>query len=238
MMKMLARRLIFSGMIFLFLPCLILAQTDNNSQQDPEGMVKYSPDFRFREGIYPNFESVRQNNPIPKTRLVTDEDLFSRDFLERVTQEKRIVFYDDFGVKQELNTSNIWGYGRNGVLYVNLGSRFHRISFVGSISHFVATLTTYNSGYYDPYYRHSYYQNPYYRSPSSGYSSTEVRQYLIDFETGKLMEFDVASVEVLLMRDPELHDEYAALRRKKKKQFKFVYIRKFNERNPLYFPEN
>ncbi|MEX2429337.1 MAG: hypothetical protein WD577_13905 [Bacteroidales bacterium] len=232
------RRFIFSGMFFLFLPGLLSAQTEESRQQDPEDMVKYSADFKFREGIYPNFESVKQNNPIPKTRLVTNEDLFSRDFLERVTQEKRIVFYDDFGVKQELNTANIWGYGRNGVLYVNLGSRFHRISFIGSISHFVATLTTYNSGYYDPYYRHSYYQNPYYRSPSSNYSSTEVRQYLIDFETGKLMEFDVASVEVLLMRDPELHDEYAALRRKKKKQFKFVYIRKFNERNPLYFPEN
>ena len=237
-MEMMVRRLIFSVIIFLFLPGLLSSQTEESRQQNPEGKVQYSPDFKFREGIYPNFATVKQNSPIPKTRLVTDEDLFSRDFFERVTQEKRLVFYDDFGVKQELNTSNIWGYGRNGVLYVNLGSRFHRISFVGSISHFVATITTYNSGYYDPYYRQSYYHNPYYRSPSSNYSSTEVRQYLIDFETGKLMEFDVASVEVLLMRDPELHDEYAALRRKKKKQFKFVYIRKFNERNPLYFPEN
>lgn len=232
-------RLLISGILFALLDIVAVAQTGEELQEVPEGMVKYSPDFEFKEGIYPNFSSVRENNPIPKTRLVTEEDLFSRDFFERVTQEKRIAFYDDFGVKQEINTSDIWGYGRNGVLYVNLQSKFHRISFVGSISHFVATLTSYNQGYYDPYYRRNYYYyDPYYRSPSAGYTSSEVRQYLIDFETGKLMEFDVSSVEVLLIKDPELHDEYASLRRKKKKQFKFVYIRKFNERNPLYFPAN
>lgn len=226
---------------FLFLVLIIRLLSFSqavSAQEIPEGMVKFTPDFKFREGIYPNFMSVRQNQPIQKTRLVTEAELFSRDFFERVTENKRIEYYDDFGVKQELVTSNIWGYARNGVLYINLGSNFHRVSFVGSISHFVATLTTYNPGYYDPYYYSNYYYNRYYRSPSSGYTSTEIRQYLIDFESGKLMEFDVPSVEILLMKDPELYDEYMSLRRKKKKQYKFVYIRKFNERNPLYFPEN
>jgi hypothetical protein len=217
---------------------LLLSLSTLFAQDAPDGMVKYSPDFRFNEGIYPNFQSVRNNDPIPKTRLVSYADLFSRDFFERVTEEKEIVFYDDFGVKQELKTSDIWGYGRNGILFVNLGSKFHRVSFIGNIGHFVATITTYNQGYYDPYYYSpSYYQNRYYRAPGTNYSTTEVRQYLIDFETGDLMEFDVPSVEILLMKDPELHDEYMSLRRKKKKQYKFVYIRKFNERNPLYLPE-
>jgi len=40
------------------------------------------------------------------------------------------------------------------------------------------------------------------------------------------------------MADPELHDEFAALNNKKQKQMKFLYLRKFNERNPLYFPKN
>ncbi len=65
-----------------------------------------------------------------------------------------------------------------------------------------------------------------------------MRQYLIDFETGKLYDYKRESLEVLLMKDPELHDEYQSLRRRKKKQLKFMYIRKFNERNPIYFPES
>lgn len=223
--------------LYLILGFLILSITCAG-QEKLEGMVKYSPDFNFKEGIYPNFNSVKNNFPIPKTRLVTQADLFARDFFEQVTEKKLIIYYDDNGVQQQLKTANIWGYSRNGVLYINLGSRFHRISFVGSIGHFVATITTYNSAYNDPYYNQGYYSSRYYNSPGSNYTSTEVRQYLIDFTTGKLLEFDVNSVEILLMKDPELYDEYMDLRRKKKKQYKFVYIRKYNEKHPLYFPEN
>ena len=63
-----------------------------------------------------------------------------------------------------------------------------------------------------------------------------MRQYLLDFVTGNILDYNVASVELLLMRDPELHDEYASLRNRKKKHLKFLYIRKFNEKKPLYFP--
>ena len=74
------------------------------------------------------------------------------------------MIYDDNGVKKVMKTRDIWGYGRNGVLYINVGSTFHRISFVGNICHFVATTTTYNPNYYDPYY---YNYNPYYYNPYS-----------------------------------------------------------------------
>lgn len=204
-------------------------------QDVPEGMVQYTTDFRFQDGIYANFNMVKHNYPIPKSRIVTTVGLNDREFYDKITEEKWIVFYDDNGVQQELKSDNIWGYARNGVLYVNLGNGFHRLNFVGNICHFVATITTYNQGYYDPYYNQGYY-NRYYRSPTTNYASTELRQYLIDFETGKLLDFEVASVEILLMKDPELYDEYMSLRRKKKKQFKFVYIRKYNEKHPLYFP--
>jgi hypothetical protein len=63
-----------------------------------------------------------------------------------------------------------------------------------------------------------------------------MRQYILDFESGNLLEYEVKSLEILLMKDPELHDEYSQLRRKKKRQLKFLYLRKFNERNPLYIP--
>jgi hypothetical protein len=72
--------------------------------------------------------------------------------------------------------------------------------------------------------------------PQSNVASTDLRQYLLDFESGDVLEYEVESVEVLLMRDPELADEYHALRNRKQKQMKFVYIRRFNEKHPLYFP--
>lgn len=226
--------------VFIILLALFTGQYTFGQEDPPPGMVPYTHDFKFRSGIYANFEMVKANNPIPPARIVSEVDINDRDFYDKVCGEKVIVIYDNNGVKQEIKTAKIWGYGRNGALFINIRSTFHRISFVGSISHFVASITTYNSNYYDPYYYNPYYNNPYYynryNTNRSNYSSTELRQYLLDFESGKVMEYDVESVEIMLMKDPELADEFGALRNRKKKQMKFVYIRKYNEKHPLYFP--
>lgn len=223
-------------MLMLLTPVLVAQEGEGS------GMVRYSPDFEFRDGIYANFEMVKENAPIPTARIVTDINMFDRAFYDKITALKEIVIYDNNGVKKVMKTSNIWGYGRNGVLYINVGSAFHRIGFVGSISHFVASVTTYNSNYYDPYYYDPYYSNSYYNNrysmPRSSYTNTELRQYLLDFESGEVMDYDIETIEVLLMKDPELADEFGALRNRKKKQMKFVFIRRFNEKYPLYFPAN
>lgn len=225
----------------LFFILLIWCPLMMAQEGEERAMVEYSPDFKFTDGLFANFESVKENNPIPPARIVTDEDMFDRAFYEKITALKEIVIYDENGVKKVMKTKAIWGYSRNGILYINVGSAFHRISFVGSICHFVATVTTYNPNYYDPYYYNPYNYNPYYNRysmPQSNVGSTDLRQYLFDFENGDVMEYDTESVEVLLMKDPELADEYHALRNRKKKQMKFVFIRRFNEKHPLYFPAN
>lgn len=224
---------IFGLLLFLALFPLL------NAQEGDPPVVKHSPGFEFNDGIFANFEMVRANDPIPQARIVSDVDVFDRAFYDKITAQKEIVIYDDHGVRKEMQTHEIWGYARNGVLYINIGSGFHRISFVGSISHFVATVTTYNSNYYDPYYN-PYYSNSYYYNrnnmPQSNYTNSELRQYLLDFETGEVMDYDSESVEVLLMKDPELADEYLSLKSRKRKQMKFVFIRRYNEKHPLYFP--
>ena len=203
-------------------------------QSDSAGYIKYTPDFELREGIYANFNQVIENNPIPKSRIVSSLPYDNQYFFTRILEQKVIDYYDSFGVSHELQTKKIWGYSSNKSIYININSGFYRINIIGSICHFVANHTTYSNNYYPySYYDYRYYP---YGSRSSNYSTTEMRQYLLDFKTGNVLDYNVASVEVLLMRDPELHDEYVSLKNKKKKQLKFYYIRRFNEKNPLYFP--
>jgi len=123
------------------------------------------------------------------------------------------------------------------VLYINLDNNFHRITVVGNACHFVASITTYNSNYYDPYYYSTHYNYSRYGMRPTTYPTKEMKQYILDFKTANIMDFTVKSVEVILMNDPELYDEFVSLRKKKKKQLKFLYIRKYNEKNPLYLPK-
>ena len=226
-----------------------------------EGMVRYSPDFRFTEGIYVTFDQVRLNKPIPNAKLLTSADCNDKDFFKKVLSSEKIYYYDGMGLRQEYDVQDIWGYSRNGVLYIQIQGNFNRITFVGSICHFVADVSYYENryhspygyGYYDPY---SPYYSPYssYYSPYSygGYSPygsyyspyrqnmvrNEMKQYLIDFETGKILEYEIKNAELLLMKDDQLYEEYMRLSRKKKRELLFVYVRKYNEKNPLFIPAN
>lgn len=241
--------------INVFLVLVILSFPLNLRGQEEQAMVKYTPDFRFRDGIYLNFDQVRLNDPVPKAKILTSADYNDKEFFKDLFENDKIYFYDSMGLRQEVDKNNIWGYARNGILYIQLQGNFSRITFVGSISHFVADIISYDSrynspyGYYDPYYSPFY--SPYYYPYSYGsyypygYSPyrqntarSEIKQYLIDFESGKMMEFDLESTELFLMRDGELYEEFVQLPRKKKKEMMFVFIRRFNEKNPLYIPEN
>jgi hypothetical protein len=221
--------------------------------QQKEGMTKYTPDFRFNDGIYINFDQVRLNSPIPKAKLLTSTDYNDREFFDKLLQSEKIYYYDEMGIRKEIAKNSLWGYSRNGILYIQIQENFNRITFIGNICHFVADVTTYDSryygspyGYYDPYsfyspYYYGNYYSPYgsYYSPyrNSNMSRNEMKQYIIDFESGKMLEFDVKNTELLLMKDSKLYEEYVQLNRKKKRDLMFVYIRKFNENNPLYIPE-
>jgi hypothetical protein len=224
---------VLAALVIWFIPQGISSQIE----PDTLNMIRYTPDFKFREGIFLNHSQVRNNAPIPKSRIITNVDYDDRDYYSLVLEKKTLLFYDHLGMKQEVRSKDVWGFSRNGVLYIGIDDKYHRITIVGRICHFVATVTTYDTRYYDPYYYNPY--DYYYRY--GGYptntSSSEMRQYLLDFEGGKVYDYDNQALEVMLMKDPELHDEFAQLSKKKRRQLKFLYLRKFNERNPLYIPK-
>ncbi len=241
--------------IDVVLAVVILSFPDMLNGQEGQSMVKYTPDFRFRDGIYLNFDQVRLNEPVPKAKILTSADYNDKEFFKDLFENDKIYFYDNMGLRQEVDKNNIWGYSRNGILYIQLQGNFNRITFVGSICHFVADVISYDnrnyspygysdySPYYSPYsyyYPYSYggYPGSYYSPYRQNSARSEVKQYLIDFESGKMMEFDLESTELLLMKDSELYEEFVQLPRKKQKEMMFVYIRRFNEKNPLYIPEN
>ncbi|MBN2482528.1 MAG: hypothetical protein JXB19_12370 [Bacteroidales bacterium] len=219
---------------------LVFCSTLMAAGQDASQMIRYTPDFKFKDGLFLRFEQVQQNSPIPISLIISPVPYDDQDFYERILQDKVVQYFDQLGIVQEIQIKDLWGYSHNGMLHVNINDGFYRITVIGKICHFVASLTTYNN-YYNPYYPYtSPYYYPYY-NPYSYYPdrrTTEMRQYLLDFTTGNIMDYDVPEIEVLLMADPELHDEYTSLSKRKRRQSKFLYIRKFNDRNPLYFPAN
>jgi hypothetical protein len=225
------KRLFYLSILVFTIHLNLFSQADSTSNK-----VKYYTGFKFNEGFYLNFEQIKNNQPVPKSRIISTTAYDDPDFFDKELTKNKIYYFDNLGNKDELAPNSIWGYSRNGALYIKMEDGFYKITMIGSICHFVATHTTYSNTYASPYYYNPY-MDPYGTGPSS-YPTSEMRQYILDFATGRVLDYTVEGIEVVLMSDAELHDEYMALNKKKQKQMMFVYIRKFNERNPLYFPVN
>ena len=215
--------------LLLFVPFALLSQ-----DTIPEGYVKYTPAFKFKDGIYLNFLNVKNNQPIPKSQIVTKINYNSFDFYEKLFEEDVISLYDNLGEKKEIKLSEIWGFSDKGVLYINLNQEFNRIPVFGSISHFIAN-KTYTD--YDPYaYSRPYSAyNSYYYDQSN--TKTILMQYILDFDSGKIYDFNYKSVELLLSKDQELYEEFISMSKRKRKKLKFLYIRKYNKIHPVLLPK-
>lgn len=228
-------------MRYIIIPfiALFLSLPPAEAQTDSIRRVKYTPEFQFNPGLYLNFDQVRLNNPIPSVRVNSSDDPQDFNFFRNLVKNKTIAYFDEFGARQEVSTANVWGYCQDGKIFIQYNGEFNRVPIIGRVGHFIADVTVIDT-HYDPYYSDYYsrgYYNPYYSRPYNRTTRTkEMRQYLLDFETGKVMNFDRESVQVMLMQDPELYDEFMKVKKRQQNDLLFFFLRRLNEKYPVLIP--
>ena len=203
-------------LLFAILICGALrAQTDS---------VVYNPDFRFKDGLYLDYESFRHNKPVLKSAIVSGFDHNEIDFLRKTVSTKSILYKDSSGLEREISPGKLWGFCENNSVYIRYNGDFNKIVVMGSICHFTAMYTTYLS-----------------TGPGTGGAVgagapvESVQQYVLDMQTGRVLDFILPNMEELYKRDEALYKEYMALKKGKRKKLMFFYLRKYNEKHPVYF---
>ncbi len=220
-------RFLINVFIFFFLiPLYLYTSIPLHAQQKT---VQYTKDFTFSNGIYISFSDFKNNTPIIATKIISDYNKTSRDFFQQLLSKNTFAYTDSLGKEQSQKSNDIWGYCQNGTVYINHGTDFNRVTIIGSICHFVASVQR-QIGVSDPFMNN----DPFY-NPQRFVYSTE--QLVLDFETGKILDFNVSTMDGLLSRDVELSKEFSALKKKQKRDSIFLYLRKYNEKHPIYFPE-
>jgi hypothetical protein len=201
------------------------------AQVDSAHFIKIKPGFRFNDGIYINHSQLVTNTPILKNRIITDLDRNDFDFFSKLISLDVVSYFDDYGARREVKISDLWGFCNRGSIYINWNNEFFRVPVVGSICHFVANITVYDDRYNTPFYGYNYYSVP------NQSSHSEIRQFIMDFKTGKVLEYDVDNLKLFLRSDTVLFNEFEKLKSRKQNEMKFLYLRKFNEKNPIYLPK-
>lgn len=198
--------------------------------QGTQNLKEYTPDFKFKEGIYLNFDQFKSNSPLPKSRIIAKIDHNDIDYFSKLLAFESVSYFDEFGIQQTIKVYDLWGYCRKGMVFINWQGDFSRIPVIGSICFFAATINVSSNKFADPF-------DPYGGFGSIETPHEETRQFLIDFETGQVLDFYYTTVEEILKRDEALYSDFKALKKRKKKQMTFLYIRRYNESHPLYFPQ-
>lgn len=202
------------------------AQPDSTAKAVHGDSVLYVTGFSFQPGIYLNFAQFSANSPLPKSAIVFEGDTSRLDYIRLALGRESFQWKDSTGKIHTTKTASIWGYSENKTVYVRWNYAFNRVVVIGSICHFTASVTTYM------------YTGPgTYPNQQSGTPVESMQQYVIDTKTGTIYDFNVTTMEFILQRDAVLATEYAALKKKQKRDQTFIFLRKYNEKHPLYFPK-
>ena len=187
--------------------------------------------LKYRDGVYTNIGMVKKNAPIPSIRIETDMEVNDRDFYKNITKNDEIIFFDDNGVRTSLDTKSIWGYSCDGDLHINVGGEFHKIEFLGRVSYFRASKTTYAPVGFGDYYslRKTEYIQPIMLTIRN-------QEFLVDITDDKVWAFDPEGLEGVLKNDSELWNEYKTLKNRQKEHMKFVFLNRYNKKYPLDIP--
>jgi len=217
--------------LFIQFTTLICAQTH---------AVVYSRDYDFKEGVYITASQFENNNPIPKLAIVSNVAQNRVDFIGEVMKQKDLIYIDSMGKEQRIAIDNIWGYSQNKIIYIYSNKKFVRMNTIGTLCQYTGSVTTTIS---NPYPMYPGFGNPMYMGyPGAypGYGGTssyeELRQFVFNTKTNQVVEFTPQAMEQLLMDDDELYKEFTQLKRRKKSEMLFVYLRKYNEKHPLLLP--
>jgi hypothetical protein len=193
------------------------------AQQDTS-LVRYQPGFAFREGVYFGFEDFRDNRPSVLRKDLLDKD--KRPVPDLRQSDGRLFYTDTTGTQQAVDMERIWGFCDHNVVYVRSGNGFNRIGMMGSLAHLLFDVTYSNwGGYYSMY---GYGTNTY----------TVQEQRVLDMESGAFLPVSMSGILPAIERDRILLEEYSTLSKKERRaeETVFRFIRRYNERHPLYFP--
>ncbi|MBL4586677.1 MAG: hypothetical protein JKX84_06445 [Flavobacteriales bacterium] len=221
----------------------------------------YTPDFTFKDGIYLSFDDFKNDNPVPLTHILSDFDIRAANYLDLVLKADSVIYYDNHFEERAAATISVWGYAKGGKPFIghdeiensddwqNRG--WFPLLFVGSYSYFSALGTVIRSmgpapgGGMNGYggLGHGGFGNGGFYSDRT-YEETVSVQLLLDFKSGKNIQLatgDLKSISPELMkqllgRDGELLNQYEAQPFREQKQSSMFFVRRFNERNPIYFP--
>jgi len=199
--------------------------------------IVFNNKFEFKDGIYLSYDEFINNTPSYNIEKVQVKEKDTHFFNKK--KIKSIKYRDKYGKKQKIDIKDVWGICINKVPYIQYqiqqtktrnsiglikrvytyNGDFTRIRILGNICHFnIEDIFTHPSdGYFD----------------GSGMADTKLVsvQKILKVETGEVRDFTPINLKDFIKDDSALYKHYIENDEERDQKI-FLYLQKYNERNP------
>lgn len=207
--------------------CAFASKNDADSTR----VMPYYQGFQFESGIYLTIDNWKENNPIPREAIISNYDARAPYFYLQVFNKKWIKYRDANGNVQKVESERVFGYSVDNVVYTN---HHLKIAIIGSICHYTSVLYQVD----DPNFSGlaSTILDLSLTNQSGFHKQEKYRQFILNFETGRSYRFTERYFKKLIATDVQLYQEYKQFKGRKKDR-RFIFLKKYNDRHPIYFAQ-
>jgi hypothetical protein len=217
--------------------CVFIFSLSFAKAQWSDDMVMYSPEYVFKDGLYLNIEQFRTNNPLPLNRVISAVPENHPNYFEELLSKPSFRYSNADSSIASAKSSAIFGYCFNGRPHVMAFGEGSRMVTIGSICFFVGNeVVPINTGF----------------GIGGGVgigggigvgvpiggSTVRQTQLILHVGSGIMSDLYPESLLKMIEDDPALAEEFSKVKKRKKRELMYAYIRKYNERNPLYLPSD
>jgi len=193
---------------------------------------QYYEDPDLNEGFYLSLDQLQQNAPFLTDCIIHPAKEIEPDYFQQVLSNDTLY-------AQCTPSDTLSKFGRNellgvcieGVLYLQAYEEFYRVLNFGTLTYFITTNPL--SGAQMPRSRIA--MNSWGVGMSVGEPTVDVaREFILDTRSGEAAEFLWQNLATAIASDQELYNRYMSLKKRERKRLVHVYLRAFNDRNPIY----
>jgi len=197
---------------------MLLCGHDITAQGDTLG--RYSPGFKFKDGVYFGFEDFKKNCPAVPLRKLKDK------YGVAVTRidESQALFYLADDTLRFIDPNVIFGYSDQGKVSLVHEGNFDRLVVIGTLCHLVQReiIVDYNSGGLNEF--------------NSMPVRREVRkEFILDMRTGEMSPMKPESLDYHVSDDASVASLYAKQSQRQRKATIYSTLHAYNREHPLYF---
>jgi len=185
----------------------------------------------YIDGFYPTIDAFKNNNPIRPEQVITTVKTIHPNFFNEILSKPGFRYTENDTIKSAA-VDDLFGYCKNGNPHLNMGNGvFAKMATVGTICFIPVKLA--------PTVQ-----------PSVGFGasswggagmgvginigSSAPSEYIMHTGLEKAGELTPDMLIAFMADDPELVEEFNALKRREQRKQVYTFIQRYNERHPLH----